>query len=40
MNERAKEKALATFDQEWCELDTLFRSMSESELERPVFTGE
>jgi hypothetical protein len=40
MNERAKEKALATFDQEWRDLDTLFRGMSESDLERPVFTGE
>jgi len=40
MNEHAKEMALATFDQEWRGLDTLFRGMSESDLDRPVFTGE
>ena len=40
MNARAKENALATFDREWRELDTLFRRLSDSDLDRPVFTGE
>jgi hypothetical protein len=40
MNAVAKENALATFDHEWRDLDTFFRRMSASDLERPVFTGE
>ena len=40
MNDSAKERALATFDQEWRGLDALFRGLSDSDLERPVFTGE
>ncbi|MDO8506097.1 MAG: maleylpyruvate isomerase N-terminal domain-containing protein [Candidatus Limnocylindria bacterium] len=40
MNPRAKADALAAFDQEWRDLDAFFRRLPESDLERPVFTGE
>ncbi len=40
MNPLAKKNALAAFDQEWRELDALFRRLPDSDLERPVFTGE
>ena len=40
MNQRAKVMALATFDEEWREMDAFFRGLSAGDLERPVFTGE
>ncbi len=40
MNERAKESALAAFDEEWRELDTLLRRLPDTDLDRPVFTDE
>jgi len=40
MNARAKDAALASFDEEWRTLDALFRSLSASDLERPVYTED
>ncbi|HUQ41874.1 MAG TPA: maleylpyruvate isomerase N-terminal domain-containing protein [Candidatus Limnocylindrales bacterium] len=40
MNEETKERALATFDKEWTELDVWFRQMYPDDLEHPVFVDE